>query len=74
MGHAAPKQTVTIDLTALVQEWVSNPTGNLGLLLRPNLTTNTSILQHRFASRDNATATSRPKLTVTYAAPTIPAG
>jgi RHS repeat-associated protein len=48
---------------------VSSPAGNQGLLLRPNLTTNTAILQYRFASRDNATATSRPKLTVTYTLP-----
>lgn len=60
---------VTVDLTGLVQEWVSSPAGNQGLLLRPNLTSNTSILQYRFASRDNATATSRPKLTVTYTTP-----
>ncbi len=64
--NAAVGGTATVDLTGLVQEWVSNPTGNQGILLRPNLTTNTSILQYRFASRDNATATSRPNLVVTY--------
>jgi RHS repeat-associated protein len=64
--NAAVGGTATVDLTGLVQEWVSNPAGNQGLLLRPNLTTNTSILQYRFASRDNATATSRPTLVVTY--------
>ncbi len=53
----------------MAQEWVSSPAGNQGLLLRPNLSSNTSILQYRFASRDNTTATSRPKLTVTYTTP-----
>ncbi len=56
-------------MTGLVQEWVSSPVGNQGLLLRPNLTSSTSILQYRFASRDNATATSRPKLTLIYTTP-----
>ena len=63
---AAVGGTATVDLTSLVQEWVNSPAGNQGMLLRPNLTTNTSILQYRFASRDNATATSRPNLVVTY--------
>ena len=67
--NAAAGGTATVDLTTLVQEWVSNPAGNQGMLLRPNLATNTSILQYRFASRDNTTATSRPKLTVTYTTP-----
>lgn len=74
--NAAVGGTATADLTGLVQEWVSSPAGNQGLLLRPNLTSNTSILQYRFASRDNATATSRLKLTVTHTLPiqaTIPA-
>jgi hypothetical protein len=57
---------VAIDLTGLVQEWVSSPAGNQGLLLRPNLTSNTPILQYRFTNCDSATAASRLKLTVTH--------
>ena len=58
--------TVSFNLTGLAQEWVSSPGGNWGLLLRPNLISNTSILQYRFASANHWDANWRPKLVVTY--------
>jgi RHS repeat-associated protein/uncharacterized repeat protein (TIGR01451 family) len=61
--------TVSFDLTGLVQGWVSNPSGNQGLLLRPTLPINNFTMTYRFASANHTDANWRPKLTVTYTTP-----
>jgi hypothetical protein len=59
-------QTVDVDITTLVQEWV-NGTSNLGLLLK--VQTISANKGGVFESSDNATAGRRPKLVVTYGPP-----
>ena len=49
-----------------VQEWVSSPTGNQGLLLRPTLPVNRMTMTYRFASANHSDANWRPRLVVTY--------
>ncbi|MFZ2488911.1 MAG: DNRLRE domain-containing protein [Anaerolineae bacterium] len=68
--NAAPGQTVSFDLTALAQEWVSSPAGNLGLLLRPTLPGNNATMTYRFASADHWDPAWRPQLVVTYSSGT----
>jgi len=63
----ASKTTVSDELgsegVACVQNWVSNPATNSGLIiLRQNGATTTAAV----ASRNNSTSSNRPKLTVTY--------
>jgi hypothetical protein len=59
--------TVSWDVTALVQAWVSGSLANHGLLLRRNVESSGSKPRHDFDSREGGTA---PRLTVVYAAPT----
>ncbi len=64
--NAAPGGTVSFNLMGLVQEWVSSPSSNRGLLLRPTLPFNNFTMTYRFASANHGTSAWRPKLVVTY--------
>lgn len=59
-------------LTADVQAWVQNSSGNLGWILRGNETTNRTA--KRFDSQHSPDLTVRPRLTVTYTIPEPGAG
>ena len=54
---------VSINVTALAQNWVSNPTGNYGFLLNATSIDNES----QYTSREHGTASLRPYLEVTTA-------
>jgi hypothetical protein len=56
-----------LDVTAIVQQMVSNPNMNFGFLLR--LTNETAYAQMFFASGDNPATGKRPSLTITYTVP-----
>lgn len=64
----------TWNIPAMVQNWVTTPGINHGVLLK-STTEAGSIYQHVFASREYPTVTDRPKLVVTYTTtPTIATG
>lgn len=60
---------MSFTLTGLVQEWVSSPASNRGLLLRPTLPVNRMTMTYRFASANHWDQAWRPKLTVSYTVP-----
>ena len=61
----------TWDVTPMVQDWVSNPSENYGLLIVPE--DYTAADSHRFfASSENANAEQRPRLVVSYSAGAAP--
>jgi len=66
VGPASSGTTVTVSLNAsgvaLVQNWINNPSANFGFLMTNS--TNTDGLD--FSSSEAATASTRPKLTITY--------
>jgi uncharacterized repeat protein (TIGR01451 family) len=64
-GYAA----YTWNLQSLVQNWVTTPANNLGALVK--LENESIALAKTFNSRENATASSRPTLSITYNAPSI---
>jgi hypothetical protein len=51
-------------MVADVQNWLNNPTTNFGWILLCNETT--AATARRFASRENATVSNRPSLSITY--------
>ncbi|WDT81372.1 MAG: DNRLRE domain-containing protein [Candidatus Manganitrophus sp.] len=53
------------DITAMVREWVSNPSSNFGLLVNSDATKGADRYR-TFASMEHPTATLRPYLSVTY--------
>lgn len=53
---------VQLDITSLVQEWVANPSANLGVLLRGQ----TSAGEYVFVSNDYPNASQRPQLEIVY--------
>jgi len=53
------------NVTSMVQEWVANPAGNLGLVLNSSAKA-TSDSNRTFASSEAADAGQRPRLVVTY--------
>lgn len=57
----------TSALIADVQVWLDNPAGNFGWVLIGN--ESVAMTAKRFDSRENATASARPKLSVTYVPP-----
>ncbi|MCC6320933.1 MAG: multicopper oxidase family protein [Phycisphaerales bacterium] len=57
----------TAQLVADVQGWLNTPSTNFGWLLLGNEATNQTA--RRFSSRQNATSSERPKLTVTFTPP-----
>lgn len=57
----------TAQMTADVQEWLTNPASNFGWILVGN--EGASVTSKRFDSRQNEAAANRPVLTVTYALP-----
>jgi hypothetical protein len=60
---------LNIDIDALVQDWVSNPSSNYGVLLR--LITESHYRSLIFASSDHGDSTKRPKLEITYTVPCV---
>lgn len=58
---------VKMDVTALVQEWVSTPAANLGAMVK--LSNETSFTKYRLASREYWDKALVPMLEVTYKAP-----
>jgi len=54
---------VSLDVTSLVQEWVTHPTDNHGLLLRG---TASSAVEYRFASAEWPEIAARPRLIIGY--------
>ncbi|MBK9335050.1 MAG: tandem-95 repeat protein [Lewinellaceae bacterium] len=74
---ASPQATITsagsngtrdFDLTTLVQGWFNSAYPNYGVLVKQ--TTEVLDKRHEFASSENGTAGSRPKLVVNYLTPT----
>jgi hypothetical protein len=61
-----------INVTAMVQEMVTNPSTNFGFMLRQQ--TETIFRKMIFASSDNVTAALRPKLVVSYYTIPLPVG
>ncbi|GMQ95000.1 MAG: hypothetical protein BMS9Abin13_110 [Patescibacteria group bacterium] len=63
------ERTITLNASgvALVQGWVNNPSSNYGFFIENYLATDGA----DFRSREYATASSRPKLTVTYGSSSI---
>ncbi len=59
-----------VDLTSLVQDWVSGAQANNGVLVRPLSQLSTSMF--RFASAEYADASLRPKLKIIYKVPSGP--
>jgi len=59
----------SFDLTSLVQQWVSAPASNLGLVLKASGTT---AVQYTLASNEHPTVSLRPRLVVTYRLSTAP--
>ncbi len=55
------------DITRMVQEWISSPSTNYGLLVNSDATKGADRYRF-FASMEHATATLRPYLSITYAA------
>jgi len=53
-------------IATAAQGWINTPATNLGLLQKTGETVNAG---HQFATKENGTATSRPKLTITYVVP-----
>lgn len=53
----------SFEIAALVQDWLTSPNTNYGLLLKVKAEDNIS---HTFASRENADVTKHPKLVITY--------
>jgi hypothetical protein len=68
---AAGQATVQLNAAGVqaVQAWVNNPTSNFGLLLA-DYTAATDLVV--FTSREGNVAANRPRLTVTYVAPSAP--
>jgi len=63
-GNGSYTWSSTPEMVADVQSWLENPTGNYGwALVMPSAGTGSS---KRFNSRENATSSSRPQLTITY--------
>ena len=62
-----PHENYDIDVTALVQNMVTNPASNFGMMLR--LQTESAYRALIFASSDNADSTKWPKLVVNYFTP-----
>ncbi|MHC4396332.1 MAG: beta strand repeat-containing protein [Planctomycetota bacterium] len=58
-------QYKTWDVTDMVQDWVTTPSGNYGMLLNSDDVASSDSCRY-FASSDAATASTRPKLIVTY--------
>ncbi len=56
------------NITKMVQEWMSSPSSNFGLLLNSDATKGADRYRS-FASMENATATLRPSLSITYSLP-----
>src|SRR5205823_1863887 len=64
----SPSQDYTnIDVTALVQDMITNPTSNYGLMLQ--LVDDTAYRKLIFASSDNADPAKHPKLDICYTVP-----
>ena len=68
-----PYAWTSASLLADIQSWVNNPATNFGWILRGKETGPGNALKS-FESRQSADPTRRPKLEVTYLAPTIPMG
>jgi hypothetical protein len=64
---ATPDSSTTydFDVTADVQAWVAGTAQNYGWLIRGNNEVDNNLQQY-FASSDNSTTSSRPKLVITY--------
>ncbi len=69
---ATSKGKVTITLNAagvaVVQNWINNPGNNFGFILQNYANGNTALA---FDSREATTTANRPKLSITYAIPTL---
>ena len=60
-------QWMTWDIATLVQDWLDNPAGNRGMMLKVRDDHIPGVFKYfRVISSDNANATQRPKLTITY--------
>ncbi|MEO5572051.1 MAG: DNRLRE domain-containing protein [Bacteroidia bacterium] len=70
-SSTATQDYPAINVTAMVQEMVTNPSSNFGFMLRQQ--TETVFRKMIFASSDYLTAALRPKLVVTYTLP-LPVG
>jgi hypothetical protein len=56
---------LTMDITSMAQEWISDPTTNYGVLLR----TSSQLIEYTLASSESFTAEQRPKLSIEYYVP-----
>jgi hypothetical protein len=70
-GSSSTQNYPDINVTAIVQQMVTNPSTNFGFMLRQQ--TETIYRKMIFASSDHPTAALRPKLVVTYTLP-LPVG
>jgi len=61
----------TWNVTDMVNEWITNPSSNFGMMLRSNTGTNTSSANTNriFIPTEYSDSGKRPKLTITYAIP-----